>query len=140
SFAKLCSTEEGAIDSPRAYLFETARNLALNDLRRSRIAPIAEISQTDFLRARAQGANPEEQLLAQEELGRLNAVIMALAPHLRQAVLLCKMEGLTHREIAHRLGVTERSVRRYIADALVQCHLALTTESATPAQKAGGRA
>jgi RNA polymerase sigma-70 factor (ECF subfamily) len=35
---------------------------------------------------------------------------------------LAQCEGLTHKQIAHRMGLSLRSVERYVADALFHCY------------------
>lgn len=125
SFARLCSADQSKIDSPRAYLFRTAHNLALNDIRRTRSAPFRSVAEPELLTPEALGPSPEQELVSGEEMAQMDVALAGLPEHLREALLLYKIEGLHHRDIARRLGVTERSVRRYIADALARCHVAL---------------
>ena len=47
----------------------------------------------------------------------------ALAPAVRQAFLMAQLEGLGYVEIAPRLGVSERTVKRYMAEAMAHCIL-----------------
>jgi RNA polymerase sigma-70 factor (ECF subfamily) len=46
----------------------------------------------------------------------------------REAFLLSQLEGLTYVEIAERLGVTDRTVKRYMAAAFEQCILLVAAE------------
>jgi RNA polymerase sigma-70 factor (ECF subfamily) len=41
----------------------------------------------------------------------------------RQAFLLAQCEGMPYQQIAETLGVSLRSVERYIADALFHCYV-----------------
>ena len=41
---------------------------------------------------------------------------------------LFKLDGLSHKEIGARLGVSHRTVERYIADAIAHCYDALSAD------------
>ncbi|HRK63499.1 MAG TPA: sigma-70 family RNA polymerase sigma factor [Terricaulis sp.] len=124
AFAKLCAAKTGEIANPQAYLMTTARNLALNDLRRQanhKTDPHAGIETL----APASAADPEADLIASEQASAAEAAFAALEPHLREALLLHIIEGLTQPEAARRLGVSRRTLQRYIETALAQLALAL---------------
>jgi RNA polymerase sigma-70 factor (ECF subfamily) len=124
AFAKLVASNED-IASPRAYLTTTARNLALNDLRRQKNAATDAHADIETI-APAYTADPETQLIAAEDAAAASAALEALEPHLRDALLLHIVEGLTQPEVAKRIGVSRRTVQRYIEAALGQLALALT--------------
>jgi RNA polymerase sigma factor (sigma-70 family) len=123
AFAKLVASKED-IASPRAYLTATARNLALNDLRRQKNAATDAHADIETI-ASAYTADPESQLIAAEQAAAASAALAALAPQLREALLLHLVEGLTQPEVAQRLGCSRRTVQRHITTALAQLHLAL---------------
>ncbi len=124
AFAKLCAAKTEEIANPKAYLITTARNLALNDLRRQsnhKTDAYGEIADLGISAER----DPETQLIVSEELSTAEAALQALEPHLREALLLHIVEGLTQPEAAARLGVSRRTLQRYIETALAQLALAL---------------
>ena len=125
AFAKLYAAKADDIASPRAYLTATARNLALNDLRRQKNAATDAHADIETI-APAYTADPEAQLIAAEEAAAASAALEALEPRLRDALLLHLVEGLTQPEVAQRLGCSRRTVQRYIEAALSQLALALT--------------
>jgi RNA polymerase sigma factor (sigma-70 family) len=124
AFAKLCASKTEDIASPRAYLITTARNLALNDIRRQANHKTDAYADIETI-APAAAPDPEAQLIAAEEASAAEAALAALEPHLRQALMLHIIEGLTQPEAAKRLGVSRRTVQRYIETALAQLALAL---------------
>jgi RNA polymerase sigma factor (sigma-70 family) len=124
AFAKLVSTKAEEIASPRAYLITTARNLALNDLRRQNNAATDTHADIETI-APAYTADPETQLIASEEASAAANALDALDAHLRECLLLHLVEGLTQFEVADRLGISRRTVQRHITQALAQLHLAL---------------
>ena len=105
AFAKLYASKSEDIASPRAYLTTTARNLALNDLRRQKNAATDAHADIDTI-APAYTADPETQLIAAEEAAAAAAALEALDPRLRDALLLHLVEGLTQPQVADRLGVS----------------------------------
>lgn len=129
SFARLCATDVSVIDSPRSFLFRTARNLALNEARHRRIAPVDLVPDPDMLGAVSADPSPEDQVVIADELGRLQHVLDQLPGKQRDALLLFKLDGFTHKEIGTRLGVSPRTVERYVADAIANCYLALRAQA-----------
>lgn len=125
AFAKLYASKADDIASPRAYLTATARNLALNDLRRQRNAATDVHADIETI-VPTYIADPEAQLIAAEQAAAAAVALDALDPCLRDALLLHIVEGLTQPEVAKRLGCSRRTVQRYIEAALSQLALALS--------------
>ena len=63
---------------------------------------------------------PSQELIAHEEVGHLEAAFAQLAPHSQQVVLLSRLVGLSHREIAATMGRTESSTRNLLYRALAE--------------------
>ncbi|KAG1297937.1 hypothetical protein G6F57_023406 [Rhizopus arrhizus] len=64
-----------------------------------------------------------------DALCELDALLNQLNPKARTAFLLAHLEGLTYIEIAEQLQVSERMVKKYMAQAMLQC----LTSSLAPA-------
>ncbi len=105
------------LEHPRAYLFRTAANLSVDFARKAKIRLrfAGEVFDPDT-DAAAPG-NPEAAMGASMELARLRASLSKLPPLCRDACLLNRVEGLTHAEIAGRLGVSVRTIDRFMAKA-----------------------
>lgn len=127
SFARLCASELASIESPRAYLFQTARRLAMNEARRDRVVRMELVADPDAAGAVSQDPSPEHQAEIAADAARLRRVLDELPAHKREALLLFKLDGFSHKEIGERLSVSPRTVERYIADAVAHCHLAFKT-------------
>ena len=124
SFARLAA-EPNDVTSPSAYLFRVARNLAVDELRRSKKCPVDPVSNLASLDCPSSAPSPEDAVIAGDEADHLHTALAELPEHQRTALILFKVEGFTHKEIGRRLGVSHRTVERYIADALKHCHQAL---------------
>lgn len=127
SYAQLAAHPDAAsIVNPRAFLFQSARNYMIDQKRRARVREThaTSIEAAPF----ADGADerhPERVLGAKEELRILAAVVRGLDPRRRAALVFNRIHGLSHVEIAKRLGISQTSSKRLLAEALAACHRAL---------------
>jgi len=113
--------ESGPILSTKALLFTTARNLALDAVRRQKVVafePITEIADSSVL---ADGADVVATVGKQQELELLTRAIQSLPDRLRQVFTLRTAYGLTQKQIAGRLGVSESTVEKSMAQGIRQC-------------------
>lgn len=122
AFARLAAAKPGTIEAPRAWLFRTAHNIALNELKRQKTAATDAVGDIAALEHRCERPSPEDALERSDEAERLRAILELLPERQRVALILFKIEGLSHKEIGGRLGVSHRTVERYIADAIAHCH------------------
>jgi len=107
------------LSNVRAYLYRIARNLAIDHFRRD------ERRQTfptplDRLAGLPDQAVPVDQVLdAAQRLDLLRRAMAELPPRTREIFELNRIEGLTYAEVAQRLGISESSVQKHLARALV---------------------
>ncbi len=131
--------DDPKILQPEAVLYTTARRLAINRLKRRSISPISnETSNYDTAASSTPGV--AQQVMARQELKLLEAAIAGLPEGCRNVLLLRKVELLSHREIADRLGISISTVEKQHVRALRLLRAALPTETmrSTPAS-AGDR-
>ncbi len=103
--------QEKRVQQPEAFLYTTARHLAANQLKRRAISPVAPVAdQAELAASPAPGV--VQQVIARQELERLQAAIDALPPGCRQVLILRKLELLSHKEIAARLGIAVSTVEK----------------------------
>ena len=65
----------------------------------------------------------EQRALVFEALQQVQDMLARLPNNVCQAFLLSQVQGLNYREIGERLGVSERTVTKYMAQAMYQCLL-----------------
>ncbi|ARP81856.1 RNA polymerase subunit sigma [Bordetella genomosp. 8] len=104
---------------PRAYLTTIARGL-LNDHWRRRSLERAWLEAVAALPAEAT-VSPEALLSMRQALHQLDALLAGLAPQARNVFVLSQLEGLSYARIAARLGISERTVKRYMAQGFELC-------------------
>ena len=120
--------EPGAPGLLRAYLFKTAANLAIDRLRHRRVRQRSEEQPQLFEELNTTGGeldDPAEQLLAREQADQLLRFLQELPTKCQQVMNLHRFEGISQRDVALRLGISERMVRRYVTYAMVYCRLRL---------------
>src|SRR3546814_1338682 len=102
------------IREPRAYLFTTARSVVLQHVRRSRIVAIEAVAEIDRLDIEHDERSPDRHAMAGQELRRIGALIAALPAKCREAFVLRKVQGLSQREIAGRMRISENTVEKHV--------------------------
>lgn len=100
--------------SARAFLFSTARHLLTDRVRRGRIVSIEAAGDSDALNAMTDELSPERRLSAWQELRRVAHALNRLPVKCREIVWLRKVADLSTREVAQRLGISERTVEGQI--------------------------
>lgn len=115
------AAEKQEIDNPHAFLKRTATNLALNAVKRAEARLADSFDDVDL----AIGTSPLPTLEAtydsDAEYHRFCQAVDSLPPQCQHAFVLRKVFGLSQREIAHILGVTESTVEKHVSKGLATC-------------------
>lgn len=127
AFSRIWGADFGLIRNGRSYLFATVRHLLAEYARRSRIVPIELLGEIDSLSLISEEPGPERRVGARQELDRLQAVVALLPPQCRRVFELRKFEGLSHREVAEKMGLNEKTVENHLTRALARIGAALAT-------------
>jgi len=111
SFLRVLRAHESReIESPKAFLFATARNLVLMQLRHRRVERTDALAETDVSGILDESADVPGAVARAQELEILTQAVQSLPPRCRQIVTLRKIYGLSQRDIATRLGISEHTV------------------------------
>lgn len=111
----------GPIASPKAFLFVTARNLALNRLRHQRHENLDALAEIDPASVYDERAGTPEALSRSEDFRILTEAIQSLPDRCRQVMTLRKIYGLSQKEVATRLGIAEHTVEAQGSIGLRKC-------------------
>lgn len=102
------------IRHPRAYLYRVAINVIQEWRLRARRYPLQDsFDYTEIPDER----EPAADLEARERSQRVNAAIASLPPAYRAVLMLRVNQDLTYNEVAERLGMTPRMVKRHLIKA-----------------------
>ena len=115
--------EPDDLRSPEAYLYRIGTNLMLDRAKQQRRRAAREGAwRRETVGGGPDPASPDpptdETVAARQRLARLVAAVDRLPPQVATAFRLHKFEGLTHGEVAARLGVSRSAVEKYIMSAL----------------------
>jgi RNA polymerase sigma-70 factor (ECF subfamily) len=114
------------VAQPRALLFRAARNIVIDQHRRSRQS-VVEVGEFDDLSAPAapESCQPEARLAARQSMEQLMRAINGLPPRCREAFVLFKIDGLTQAEIAERMGISRNMVEKHVIAGMLACQRSL---------------
>jgi RNA polymerase sigma factor (sigma-70 family) len=111
----------GEVRSVRALALTIARNVALDWLRHRDVVPMDLVSDLAALDVLDEKAQVEEIVNSHQELALLAQVVAELPNRCRQAFTLRRVYGLSQREIAEQLGISETTVEQLLARAVRRC-------------------
>lgn len=112
---------EGQIITTKAFLYKTARNLMLNQRRHQAIEHKAQ-SALIGLTETFDGITPDRQVAADQEFKLALEAINSLPPKCREVFYLRRVEGLSHSEIAVKLGISTSTIETHLAKGIRLCH------------------
>lgn len=123
AFAQFAALEDPhAVENPRAFLYRSAHNLAIDHHRR-------RLVRNRFVREQAPAAGAETSddrdaervLSARQRLSIVEAAIRDMEPRRRTVFVLNRIHELSYAEIGRRLRMPETTVKRLVAGAIVEC-------------------
>jgi len=126
------------IDHGRAYLFAMARNMLQQQLKAARVVHLDSIAALDAADGRDE-LSPERIASARLELRRVQSALETLTERARRIFLLRRVDGLSQKEIAALLEVSEAVVENDASRSLRKV-LHLLTDPAPATLEEGGRA
>ena len=128
-FARIWALEDlSNIRNGRAYLYATLQHLLVEKVRRSRIVSIETLGDVDSLNVIDGSPGPERRVSASQEVERLRRIVAELPQQCRRVFELRKFHGLSQRDIAQLMGLSEKTIENYIARALTRILASLTNE------------
>ena len=107
----------GEVRNAEAFLARTAMNLAV-DLHRSSRRDRFESEPVEVLELLDLGPAPDEVFAAEQRLLRMKKALDQVSRRTREVFFMHRLQGLSHAEIATKLGVSKSAVEKHIASAL----------------------
>lgn len=126
TYVRVCQfVQVNDIDHPRSFLYRTARNLALDHIKRSASRTTVSLSDDaeeygdgDPLQA---GRDVYDQLAARQEFEMFCEAVQQLPVQCRRVFVLRKVYGYSQKEIASELDISESTVEKHIAHGVRRC-------------------
>lgn len=135
-WVRLSGVSPGPVANGRAYLFRMAQNLVLDRLKLRRRSGARD---HHWLRSEFgdgavasepvdQSRSVEQALIDREDVDRLAFAVAALPRGAARAFRLHKLDGLSHGEVAARLGISKSGVEKHMAVAMAHLRRSLTDD------------
>jgi RNA polymerase sigma factor (sigma-70 family) len=102
----------------RAYLFQTATNLARDHHRRQKFRAHASLDAAPEETLRADDPTPEQIISANQITAALRTAIGDMPEEARAVFVLARSRDMSYQQIATRLGIGRRTVERRVAEAV----------------------
>jgi RNA polymerase sigma-70 factor (ECF subfamily) len=119
TYARLASVESvDEVRDPKNYMFRAAHSIMASHVRHARIVPIRSVADLDYFGVATPEAGAEERLEFRAELDDLQATLALLPEPCRKAFAMRRVEGFSQRETAERLGVSEKTIEKYMTRAV----------------------
>ncbi|QYM80446.1 sigma-70 family RNA polymerase sigma factor [Horticoccus luteus] len=113
--------QNGKVSAPKAFFFAIARNIALDLARHEQIARMDSLAEIDCLSVSDGSEAIPESVARNQELALLTEAIQSLPERCREVFTLRKLYGLSQKEIATRLGISEHTVSAQLTIGLHKC-------------------
>jgi len=129
----LHAAETQEINAPRPFLYQIARNLALDHLRKEKIRRSSddpsgheEVCDTQIERIPAHTPTPEQDIASQQQVGLMLEALNRLSERRRQILVLHKFHHWPYERIARHLGISRSAVEKNVHAAIA--HLLAATD------------
>nr|WP_283939106.1 sigma-70 family RNA polymerase sigma factor [Pseudomonas sp. T1.Ur] len=115
---------ERTVDHLEPFVFQTARNLALDHLRARRIQSrtlVDDVPLDVVNNVIAPQSSAEDAAHAERMLERLNVSLRSLSPRQQQIFILSRLHGHSYQDIAQRLNVSLSTVQKELKLIMAIC-------------------
>ena len=99
----------------KSYAFQIASSVVIDHLRRMKVVSIASVPDLEAIEIRSEEPSPERQAIDRAELHRLADAIAALPLRVREVFTLRRIHGLSQREVAEKMGISESTVEKHMS-------------------------
>jgi RNA polymerase sigma factor (sigma-70 family) len=117
----LKAKEVSEIKSPKAFFFATARNLALDVVRRSKIVQFDSLTENELSDVLDDAESVPETIARNQELETLTKAIQSLPSKCRRIFTLRKVYCMSQPDIAEKLGISVNTVATQLKIGVRKC-------------------
>jgi RNA polymerase sigma-70 factor (ECF subfamily) len=116
TYSRLVAADSVAhVVDAKSYAFQIASSVVIDHLRRMKVVSIASVPDLETIEIRSEEPSPERQAIDRAELHRLAAAIAAMPTRVREVFTLRRIDGLSQREVAEKMGISESTVEKHMS-------------------------
>ena len=108
------------IDNPVAYFRRTVHASAVDAIRRTYPKNIISMTENEWFEVLDEEPLADRAIAASQDLGRFSVLLSKVSQTCQRVIELRRIEGLSQKETANRLGVSEHVVENHISRGLRQ--------------------
>lgn len=122
TYVRICQVENKSnIVEPQAYLYKTAKNLALDYVKRSEVKTLDSNEQIEFLSGDPSVDTVYQEVASNEEFAQFCEAVRLLPVQCRKVFVLKRIYGYSQKDIAVRLDISQSTVEKHVALGIKRC-------------------
>ncbi|MFT6735157.1 MAG: RNA polymerase sigma factor (sigma-70 family) [Polaribacter sp.] len=125
TYVRVCQFRtKGEVREPRALLLKTAKNIALDHVKRAEWRLNSSYEDESMLAEndkRDSNSDPFNQVASDQEFGQFCEIVRELPQQCKKVFILKKVYGYSQKEVAKELGISESTVEKHIAKGMKHC-------------------
>lgn len=110
------------INYPKAFIARTARNLAINHLASASLRNHESYADGEYRPGETDKTSLEDQVEAERRFVEFCQAVEQLPAKCRRVFTLKQVYGLSQKEIAKQLEISEKTVEYHVSKGLLHCH------------------
>lgn len=115
TYAKLATLSTvDHITNPRAYFFRAALSVVITEVRKAPVVSFESMTEIERLSIESNEVPIDTQAEERQELRMVATAIAQLPVKCREVFILRKVHGLSQRETAQHLGISESTVEKHV--------------------------
>ena len=135
AFVKVCEAQsQREIQHPKAYMYQTVRNLAVRQLRKSDHKLTDTVGDMDFETILGSTPTLEEQFESRQKFELFCRAVRELPVKCQRVYILCRVYGFSHKEIAEHMDISVKTVEAHLTKAILRCGEYMDAEETREAQ------
>ena len=127
------------IDHPKALIFTVAKNLAINKLKQKSSQITQYLDEIETVDNSSVDSSADELNEAKQVFQIYCGAVLTLKDKAREVFLLRKVHGLSHKEIANKMGISVSSTEKYLRQAVIQVNKYVNQSETIPLKTRLGR-
>ncbi|MGS2722649.1 RNA polymerase sigma factor [Porticoccus sp. GXU_MW_L64] len=140
TFIRVSNAEKKTeIKAHRPFLFKVAKNLALNRITQNQRKVARYIEDFEISEVIDSKSSVESCEMARQELNKFYTMLTeALPTQCRKVFILRKVYGFSHKEIAHKLGISVSTVEKHVINGMRRCDQFMAANANSSSQENPG--